>query len=77
MRVLGAVVKKLRIIVLVTSCALLGSVQQGCEFPDAPSCSTGGGSCNPNLNDDPRCCFGCIANRDPTGPSIGGRCRPG
>ncbi len=75
MRVLEAAVKKLRIIVLVTSCALLGSTQQGCRFPTQP-CSTGGGFCNPDLNDDPRCCFRCKRNPPPpfSGPAIGGRC---
>ena len=73
----AAGVKKLRMIVLVASCALLGSTQQGCRNPTQP-CSTGGGSCNPALSDEggfnSRCCFRCIANRDPSGPSIGGYC---
>ncbi len=83
MRVLEAAVKKLRIIVLVTSCALLGSTQQGCNFRGDPNrpCSAGGGSCNPARSDEggynPRCCGVCIANPSPpySGPAIGGRCR--
>ena len=74
MRVLEAAVKKLRIIVLVTSCALLGSTEQGCRNPNAP-CSAQNEPCNPALSDEggfnSRCCGNgaCIPN-----PVFGGRC---
>ncbi len=53
MRVLEAAAKKLRIIVLIASCALLGSTQQGCRLDISSSrpCIEGGESCV----DDFRC----------------------
>ena len=71
MRVLEAAVKKLRMIVLVTSCALLGSTQQGCLNPNAP-CREAGVDCN-NVSE---CCSGLRCSLTPTtGPFYSGTCR--
>jgi len=71
MRVLEAGVKKLRMIVLVTSCALLGSTQQGCLSPTG-SCLEGGVGC---LADNQCCSDVCIRDVSLTGPDIGGNCK--
>ncbi len=56
MRVLEAAAKKLRIIVLIASCALLGSTQQGCrlDINSSRPCIELGESCVR----DSRCCSG-------------------
>ncbi len=72
MRVLEAAVKKLRIIVLVTSCALLGSTQQGCDNPGGPGCRGAGVGCN----DVSQCCSGLQCSPNATsGIFFDGTCR--
>ena len=64
MRVLEAAVKKLRIIVLIASCALLGSTQQGCrlDINSSRPCIETSQSCV----DDFRCCSKRCSLRTPT-----------
>ena len=68
----AAGVKKLCMIVLVASWALLGSTQQGCHRPTSPGCRGAGVCCS----DGSQCCgdLDCrpIAT---TGPFCSGRCR--